>query len=219
VSRLVELFLAPAPAVAVEAPIVRVAERAAPAAVAVLCAPGAAAAAGAAVALAALGRGDHGTAVVCRWTGQDGAAPSGGMATSATRRLAARLVARNLVAAARGRLVTVALPADPAAAVVAAGHVGAAAGGAPVVVVVAGARPTALDPLLAAQERVIVVPAPGAPDGLEALAVADAARIGRAPGVLRLGAATPARAALTAGWALPPALRAAVGAALDGHGH
>jgi hypothetical protein len=219
VSRLVELFLAPAPAVAAEAPIVRVAERAAPAAVAVLCAPGAAGAAGAAVALAALARGDHGTAVVCRWTGEDAAAPAGGLATGASRRLAVRLVARDLRAAARGRLVTVALPGEPAAAVAAAGHVGAAAGGAPVVVVVEGARPVALDPLLAAQERVIVVPASGAPDGLETLAVADAARVGRATGVLRLGAATPARAALTAGWALPPALRAAVAAALDGHGH
>jgi hypothetical protein len=216
-SRLIELFLTPAAATA-EAPVVQVAVRAAPSALAVLCAPQAAALAGAAVALAALARGDEDVAVVCRWTGADAAAPGGAPATAAARRLAARLAGRDLGAAAHGRLVSVALPADPRAAVAAAGHTGAAAGGAPVVVVVAGARSADLDPLLAAQDRVIVVPEPGAPEGLEAMAVADAARVGRATGLLRLGAATPARAMVTAGWALPPALRAAVGSALDGHG-
>jgi hypothetical protein len=216
-SRLVELFLAPA-ATTAEAPVVQVAVRAAPSALAVLCAPHAASIAGAAVALAALARGDEDVAVVCRWTGAGGGPPTGGVATGAARRLGARLAGRDLAAAAHGRLVTVALPADPGAAVAAAGHAGAAAGGAPVVVVVAGARPAALDPLLSAQDRVIVVPEAGAPEGLEAVAVADAARVGRATGLLRLGAATPARAVVTAGWALPPALRATVGAALDGHG-
>jgi hypothetical protein len=212
-----ELFLTPASAR--EAPVVRVAERAAPRALAVVCAPPAAALAGAAVALAALARGDAGVAVVCRWTGgHDEALRGSGLATGAARRLAARLAGRDLAAAPRGRLVTVSLPADPGAAVAAAARTSAAAGDAPVVVVVAGARPTGLDPLLAGQERVIVVPDAAAPDGLEALAVADAARVGRATGVLRLGAATPARAAAIGGWVLPPALRVAVGAALDGHG-
>ena len=212
-----ELFLAPA--VAAEAPVVRVAERSAPRALAVVCAPSAAAVAGAAVALAALGRSDAGVAVVCRWTGAGGDAPgAGGVATRAARRLAARLAGRDLAAAAHGRLVTVSLPADPGAAVAATAHASAAAGDAPVVVVVAGARAPELDPLLAEQDRVIVVPDAAAPEGLEALAVVDAARVGRATGVLRLGAATPARVAVTGGWALPPALRPAVGAALDGHG-
>jgi hypothetical protein len=217
-SRLVELFLTPAAAPA-EAPVVQVAERAAPSALAVLCAPGSAAVAGAALALGAAARTGERVALVCRWTGRDGAPVSAGaLATTAARRLAARLTGRDLAARAHGRLVTVSLPTDPLDAMAAAGHATAAAGGAPVVVVLAAARPPALDPLLAAQDRVIVVPEAGAPAGLEALAVADAARAGRATGVLRLGPASPARAAITAGWLLPPALRPAVGAALDGHG-
>jgi hypothetical protein len=217
-SRLFELFVAPAAPVA-EAPVVQVAERAAPAALAVVCGPGGAAVAGGATALGALARSGGRVALVCRWTGHDVAPPAAGaLATTAARRLAARLIGRDLTARAHGRLVTVALPGDPLHAMAAAGHAAAAAGGAPVVVVLAAARPAALDPLLAAQDRVIVVPEPGAPEGLEALAVADAARAGRATGVLRLGAGSPSRAAIAAGWLLPPALRNAVAAALDGHG-
>jgi hypothetical protein len=223
ISRLVEVFLAPAAAVQVaervaQGQAVQVAEHVAPSAVAVLCGPSAVAVAGAAVGLAALAGSDAGTALICRWTGAEQTSRTRSLATAAARRLAARLAARDLAAGAHGRLVTVALPADPDAARTAAAHAAAAAGDVPVVVVVAGARPTELDPLLAAQDRVLVVPDAGAPEGLEALAVAGAARVGRATGVLRVGAATPARAAVIAGWVLPPALRTAAAAALEGHG-
>ncbi|QEC47843.1 hypothetical protein FSW04_09855 [Baekduia soli] len=220
-SRLVDLFVAPAaPARPPAMPRVEAAPAvaAAPTVLAVLCPPSCARLAGAALALAALGRCGAGAGVVCRWSGKDEPAPVPGTATRTARRLAARLGRRGLVAAAAGRLAHVALPAEPADALAGAGRAAAACGPVPIVVVLAGARPAALDPLLGAQDRVVVATVPGAADGVEALAVTGAARVARATGVLRLGAPGPARALTVAGWALAPALRAAAEAALDGHG-
>jgi hypothetical protein len=220
-ARLRDHFLAPS-AVGARAPAVQVAERAAPATIGVLCGPGVAAVAGTALGLAAAARAGAPCAVVCRWTGEDAAAGTppagGGPALPAARRLAARLRARGLAAAARGRVVSVVLEGEAVTARAAAERAAAAAGDAPVVVLLAGPRPPVLDPLLAAQDRLVVVPAPDAPAGLEALAIAEAARLGRATGVLRLPAAAGGRAVVACGLLLGPALRAAAHAALDGHG-
>jgi hypothetical protein len=196
-ARLRELFLAPADA---QAPATQVAERAVPATFAVLASGTEAAVAGAALGLAAARARRAPCAVVCVWS----AAP--GLST------------RGLEAAARGRLVTVALPVAGAEARAAAERALAAAGEAPVTLVVAGPRPAALDGLLAAVDRVVVVPAPDAPAGLEDLAVDAAARLGRSTAVLRLPAAGSAlgRALAAAGLLLVGALRAAVAETLDG---
>jgi hypothetical protein len=212
-TQLRDLFIAPSE----PAPAVQVAERAAPATIAVLCAPSAAATAGVGVALVAARRAGAACAVVCRWSGSNAAAgPAESLAVPAARRLASRLSSRGLDARARGRLVTVTLPAEAVAARAAAERAAAAAGDTPVVVVLAGPRTPEFDPLLAAQDRLVVVPPPDAAEGLEALALAEAARLGRATGVLRLPAGGSARA-LAGGLLLAPALRAAAEAALDGH--
>jgi hypothetical protein len=134
--------------------------------------------------------------------------PRGGFALPPARRLAERLAARGLGATARGRLVTVALDSEPGTARAAAERAQAACGDAPFVLVVAGPRPPAFDPLLAAADRLLVVPPPGAPEGLEPLALAAAAHLARSAAVLRLPPTTPTtRLLATSGLALPPALR------------
>jgi hypothetical protein len=215
-ARLRELFLAPADA---QAPATQVAERAVPATFAVLASGTEAAVAGAALGLAAARARRAPCAVVCVWSAAPGpTAPRPGLAAGAARRMAGRLSTRGLEAAARGRLVTVALPVAGAEARAAAERALAAAGEAPVTLVVAGPRPAALDGLLAAVDRVVVVPAPDAPAGLEDLAVDAAARLGRSTAVLRLPAAGSAlgRALAAAGLLLVGALRAAVAETLDG---
>jgi hypothetical protein len=155
--------------------------------------------------------------VVCVGSG-DATAPRPGLAAVAARRLAERLAARGLSAAARGRLVTVALPASDVEARAAADRAMAAAGDAPVVLVLAGARPPALDPLLAAVDRVVLVPPAEAPSGLEALALTAAAHLGRSTAILRLprtGSATNHLLSAT-GLSLSPSLRGAATRALEG---
>lgn len=196
-----DVFLAPGAA----AP--RAAERAVPASLAVLATAAGGPTAGAALALAC----GAPVAVVALW----GASSRAGLALPPARRLAERLTARGLAATPRGRLVTVALPDDPSAARVAAERVRAAIGEAPFVLVVAGPRPPAFDPLLAAADRLVVVPPPGAPSGLEPLALAAAARLARSASVLRLPPTTPTTRLLAAsGLLLPPALRTLATAAL-----
>jgi hypothetical protein len=94
----------------------------------------------------------------------------------------------------------------------------AAAGDLPVVLVVAGPRPPALDPLLAGVDRIVIVPPPDAAAGLEALAVAAAARLGRSTAVLRLPASGSPTGRLLAsgGVMLVPSLRAASASTLGG---
>jgi hypothetical protein len=128
------------------------------------------------------------------------------------------LAARGLTVAARGRLVEVALPASDTEARAACERAMAAAGELPVVLVVAGPRPPALDPLLAALDRIVVVPPPDAATGLEDLALAAAAHLGRSTAVLRLppGGSSPAQVLTGAGLLLTPALRAATEMTLAG---
>jgi len=212
--RLRELFLAPDAA----APVRRVAERAVPATVGVLgpAREGEVAAVALAVAVA---RGRRARcAVVCRWDGACPEAPRAALAlaTRGARRLAERLDRRGLPASARGRVVTVALPPEPAAARAAIERTHAAIDDLPLVVLVAGPRPPALDAVLAALDRLVVVPAPDAPSGLSELAATAAARLGR--GVARLDLPDTALARLVAitGRSVSPRLRAAAAAALGG---
>lgn len=97
-----------------------------------------------------------GSAVVAVWSSDAGAAPAGAwLALPASRRLAARLCARGLAAAGRGRLAWLALPHPPAEAAAAAERV-AGAVEVPVVLAVAGPRPEPLDALLDEQDLVVV---------------------------------------------------------------
>jgi hypothetical protein len=214
-TRLRDVFLAPG----AEAPARQVAERAVPATLGVLAsAPRDGAVAGAALALAAARAHRSRSAVVCRWDGATATTPRPGTAVISARRLAERLAGRGLAAAASGRLVTVVLPAAGGEARAATERTLAASGDAPVVLVVAGARPPALDPLLATLDRLVVVPAADAPPGLEDLALDAAARLGRGVSLLRVpGAATTTGRLLAAtGLPLSPRLRAAATAALEG---
>ncbi|WCB92919.1 hypothetical protein DSM104299_01619 [Baekduia alba] len=214
-ARLRDLFVAPT----ADLPATQVAERAVPSTLAVLAAGADGAVAGSALALAAAAALRARCAVVCVWSGAT-TPPRPGLASAATRRTADRLGARGLVVAARGRLVTVALPAADGEARAAAERALAAAGDAPVVIVIAGARPPALDPLLAAVDRIVIVPPPDAPSGLEALAVDAAAHLGRSTAILRLPRTGTTANHLLAGTGLVlgPSLRAAATSALEG-GH
>jgi hypothetical protein len=203
--RLRDLFLAPDDA----APARRVAERVAPSSVGVLAGPREGGVAATALALA-LGR----TAVVCRWDGRDPAPPRAATASLPARRLAERLDRRGLDASARGRLVTVALPASPVEARAATERTRAAIDDVPLVLLVAGPRPPALDPLLAALDRLVLVPSPGAPPGLDDLALATAAHLGRGASLLALPETPLARLTTSTGRALSPRLRAAARSAL-----
>lgn len=196
-----------------------VGERAMPASLAVLSSAADGPTAGTALALAC----GAPVAVVALWSdrspradsGGAGHSPHAGFALRPARRLAERLAGRGLEAAARGRLVVVALPGEPGAARAEAERARAASGEAPFVLVVAGPRPAGFDALLAAADRLVVVPPPGAPAGLESLAVAAAARVARATGVLRLPPTTPTTRLLAAtGLVLPPGLRRLATAAL-----
>jgi hypothetical protein len=200
-----DTFLSPPPTLAVD--------RALPTSLAVLTSAANATTAASTLALAC----GAPAAVVALWTDDSSRDHSAraGFALPPARRLAERLAARGLAAAPRGRLVVVTLPSEPAVARAAAERTQAASGDAPFVLVVAGPRPPELDPLLAAADRLVVVPPPGAPDGLEPLALAAAARVGRSTGVLRLPSITPTTRLLAAtGLVLPPALRHLATAAL-----
>jgi hypothetical protein len=229
--RLRELFLAPG-ATALPQPAQQVAERVVPATLGVLVSPADAVVAGAALGLAAAAGRRARCAVVCRWSPEplasssssmepreDAAppAPRSGLACGAARKLSARLVLRGQAAGAHGRLVTVALPAEGVQARAAVERTLAAAGEVPVIVVVAGPRPVALDPLLATLDRLVIVPGREAPAGLEGLAIDAAARLGRGTGTLRLPFTSVVSRLLAAhGLLLSPPLRGATSVALAG---
>jgi hypothetical protein len=214
-ARLRDLFLA---GDADAQPARQVAERAVPATLGVLAAPGEADVAAASLALALAAGRRAACAVVCRWSPDDAGAPRAGLATVAARRLAERFCGRGLAAGARGRLVHVALPVAANEARAAAERALAAADEIPVVIVVAGPRPPALDPLLATVDRLVIVPSSDALAGLEPLALTAAAHLGRATGTLHLPAPSIATRLLTThGFTLPPSLRHPTTAALAGH--
>jgi hypothetical protein len=211
--RVLGVFLVPV--AAPEAPALDVRPHtAAVTAVAVLGGPPGAAVA---VGLVLARRSRSGCVLVCRWSGIDEEPSVPGLAVPAARALAGRLHARGVAVAARGRAVTLALPAEPAAASAALQRAMAPAADVPVVLALDGARPTELDPVLATLDRLLVCPRRDAPAGLERLAVADAARVGRATGVLRIAAGGGLRVAAATGLVLTAGARSAVQAALDGH--
>ncbi len=203
--RLRDLFLVADEA----APVRRVAERVVPATVGVLATGSEGRMAATALALSLAKAHRARCAVVCRWDGGDGGPSRPLLAGVAARRLAERLGGRGLAVVPRGRLVVVDLPSDPVAARAAAERVMGVVDGPPVLVLVAGPRPAALDPLLATLDRLVVVPAADAPPGLEAIALDDAARLGRSVTLLALPDAPLGRT-------LSPPLRAAARAALGG---
>ncbi|MEA2230155.1 MAG: hypothetical protein QOF04_3785, partial [Solirubrobacteraceae bacterium] len=129
--------------------------------------------------------------------------------------LADGLGGRGLDALACGRAATVRLPAEPAHAVAAARRATAAAGSAPSVLVVGGARPTALDPILADRDRVVILARGGADPRVGALALAGLADIAAGATVQPLALGPGARTLAAAGVAVPRALRRALAAALD----
>jgi hypothetical protein len=216
--RLRDLFLT-GDAAASARPARRVTERTVPATLGVLVAPGDAPAAGAALGLAAATAHRAPCAVVCRWTGAELAEPPrSGLAVGAARRLAQRLAGRGLAVGACGRVVTVVLPSSDIEARAATERALAAAGDLPLVLAIGGARSPAFDPLLAGLDRLIIVPPPGAPVGLERLAIDSAARLGRGAAVLRLPATGAVTGRLLAATGLPlsGAWRKAAAAALGG---
>ena len=130
----------------------------------VLGAPGDVVALAAAVALA-LGP----PGLVALWNA--GREPTAGVATRHAARLAARLAARDLPAVARGRLAWLGLPDDPAEAAAAVRRASAVVDG-PLVTALAGARPAALEDLVAEHDLAVV-----AADPESALARAAVARL------------------------------------------
>ncbi|HEU4973933.1 MAG TPA: hypothetical protein VFT50_02495 [Baekduia sp.] len=217
------VFVRPAGGAASAVPLERTSARTAPMRVAVVCPPAEAMLAGASVALAAAQCAGARAAVVCAWSGADARAAdrgAGGFALVGASRLAERLRRREIPARARGRLVGVPLPAEAAQARAVAERVSAAGAEVPVVVVVAGSRSELFDPLLAAQDRVVVVPPAGELAAVGELAALEVARCARAVGVLALAGsgAGLGRLAAQAGLALPAATRRAAIAALRGHG-
>jgi hypothetical protein len=216
--RLRDLFLAGDAAATTARPARRVTERTVPATLGVLVAPGDAPAAGAALGLAAAAAHRAPCAVVCRWTGHEAVdPPRPGLAGGAARTLARRLAARGLDVGACGRVVTVALPASDIEACAATERALAAAGDVPLILTVAGARSPVFDSLLANLDRLIVVPAPDAPVGLERLAIDAAARLGRGATVLRLPSTGSFTGRLLAtGLPLSPSWRKTAAAALRG---
>jgi hypothetical protein len=98
-------------------------------------------------------------------------------ATAAARRLAGRLAARGLRAAASGRLARVALPADPAQAVAAAQRAVAAAD-VPSAVAVAGPRDEELDALLVLHDAIVLALRTPADDPLARAATSGLAHLG-----------------------------------------
>jgi hypothetical protein len=101
--------------------------------------------------------------------------PVAGVATRRAARLAARLAARDLPAVARGRLAWLALPADAAEAGAAVRRASAAVDR-PLVTALAGARPAALEDLVAEHDLAIVAADPAGP--LARVALADLAARG-----------------------------------------
>jgi hypothetical protein len=167
-ARLAALFVEPAPS----RPVHRLSVAAPAPCVGVLAsarhAPGVAATV--ALALARCGRANH--AVLCTWPASNSPRPTiAGPAHPGARRLRRNLHARGVDAAATGRLVRVALPAEPEQAVATAERaVGAAS--APAVVAIAGPRPDALDDFLLRQDAIVVAADPDADSPVVDLAVA-----------------------------------------------
>lgn len=170
-------------------------------AVGVLCRPEDRWAAGGAVGLGLAGRG--GATLVAVWTGEPPALPAwGAPGTFAARRLAHRLERRGHRTRAAGRLVLVALEADPVAAAAEVLRACAATDGA-TVLVVAGPRDAVLGSLLTDRDRIIAVRREGDEDAaaIARLAVASLSGAGHRADELMLPPGAGARVAIAAGFA------------------
>jgi hypothetical protein len=115
-----------------------------------------------------------GPALVATWPPDAAAGPAG--ATRAAARLATRLSARDLPAAARGRLAWLALPGEPAAATAAVRRASAVVEG-PLVAALCGPRPPELDGLVAEHDLAVVAAAPDTPLARAAVAQLTAAGV------------------------------------------
>ena len=115
----------------------------------------------------------------------------------AARRMAERFKLAEPSAGARGWLVRVDIPPAPEAA--AARIPELTSGEVPAVIVLAGPRPAAFDPFLAAAERVVLVADPDRPPGATALAAQQLARLGSAVSVMPPVGSPVARALAGAG--------------------
>jgi hypothetical protein len=213
-----ELPDAAAWAAAPDRPRTSTAARAAAPDVAVLAPPGRVGTVGAAAALLLARQRRAPAALVALWApghGSPRAAPA--PAAPAARRLAAALDGRGLDARAAGRLATVVLPDEPVEAAAAAARAVAASQGRPVVLALGG-RATAFDALLTAQDRVMVVPPPGADRALTELALAGLGDVARDACACAADPTPAARALVATGVAVPGALRRSLGPALEGLG-
>jgi hypothetical protein len=188
------------PVPAPERPALRAAVLGAPSSVvplAAACAGELRARSGAAAALVCIWRPPNPAPVEREPEGPAARSPAGAT-TPGARRLATRLVARDLMATACGRLAWLALDPDPAEAAGEFRRSIAAAGG-PVVLAVAGARPAPFEPLLADLDLCIAVLPPDVDPELAALALDGLGA--RAHVVVAPLAAGPARWAAMAGLA------------------
>jgi hypothetical protein len=166
-ARLAALFVEPAPS----RPVQRVSVAAPAPCVGVLASARHAHAVAATVALA-LGRSSRAHySLLCTWPTPNSARPTLAVpAHPGARRLRRNLDARGVEATAAGRLVRVALPAEPERAVATAERVvGTAA--APAVVAIAGPRPDALDDFLLRQDAIVVAADSDADNSVVDLAV------------------------------------------------
>ena len=181
-------------------------------ALAMLCAPEDARALGVAAGVVLARAARAPTALACLWTAPDAARHPDARPPSVrgARRLAAALTARGLDAVPSGRVATVALPADPSAALAAAGRAAAAAGAAPVVLVLGGPRDAAFDELLAVQDRLLVVARPGSGEAIAGLALAGLPDLAPPATTCTLALGPAGRALAAAGVAVPAPLRSAL---------
>lgn len=122
---------------------------------------------------AAIARSPRPGGLVAIWPSDD--PPRRAVATRAAARLAARLAARELRAVARGRLAWLAVPPDPAGAVVSVRRASALVDG-PLVTALCGPRPPELDGLVAEHDLAVVAAPPDTP--LARAAVAQLAAAG-----------------------------------------
>jgi hypothetical protein len=157
-----------------------------------------------------------GTAVVSTW---GAAVPAGSeLATGAALRCARRLREEGHDARAAGRLVHVALPATPEHALAAAERVAAAISQQVHVVVLAGPRDVAFDPLVRTANATLVVRSRRQPGGLAELARTALGDLCSRTAILDIGAGRPPGVITAAGLLLAPRLRAAVAQALGAAG-
>ena len=113
----------------------------------------------AALALSSRAAGHAPVAAVASWTGSTAEAVRASAATRSAGRVASRLVAHELTAVARGRLVRLTLPRDPAGAAAAVRRASSIVEG-PLVTALGGARPAEIEALLAEHDLAVVAAEP-----------------------------------------------------------